>query len=117
MSIAQIREQIEELSYEERVELSEWLQMTTPVEEDEEDLQEILALAEQRSEELRSGKVKGIPWEEVRSRSDSLLYGEVEDAELALAEKRDAEIEAGTKKLLSEEEFWKRMHEFKATLR
>jgi predicted DNA-binding protein len=117
MSIAQIREQIEELSYEERVELSEWLQITTPVEDDDLYLQETLVLAEQRSEELRSGKVKAISEAEFWDRVDSARYGEVEDAELALAEKRDAEIEAGTKKLLSEEEFWKRMHEFKSALR
>jgi|GEM_PF-1951799 len=78
MSIAQIREQIDELSYEERVELSEWLQMTTPVEDE-----------------------------------DDQAY---QDEILALAEKRDAEINAGTKKLLSEEEFWSRVHEFKASL-
>ena len=72
-SIAQIREQIDELSYAERVELSEWLQLTTPVEEEEDQayLDEILALAEKRSEELRSGKVIGIPWEEVKRQLDA----------------------------------------------
>lgn len=75
MSLATIREQIDELSYEERVELSQWLQMTTPVEEDEDDpyLQETLALAEQRSSELQSGKAVGIPWEEVRRQLDQAL--------------------------------------------
>lgn len=75
MSLATIREQIDELSYEERVELSQWLQMTTPVEEDEDDayLQETLALAEQRSAELQSGKAVGIPWEEVRRQLDQAL--------------------------------------------
>ncbi|SKA81157.1 Putative addiction module component [Prosthecobacter debontii] len=72
-SIAQIREQIDELSYAERVELSEWLQLTTPVEEEEDQayLDEILALAEKRSEELRAGKVIGIPWEEVKRQLDA----------------------------------------------
>lgn len=75
MSLATIREQIDELSYEERVELSQWLQMTTPVEEDEDDayLQETLALAEQRSAELQSGNAVGIPWEEVRRQLDQAL--------------------------------------------
>lgn len=72
MSLATIREQIDELSYEERVELSQWLQMTTP-DEDDAYLQETLALAEQRSEELKSGKVVGIPWEEVRRQLDQAL--------------------------------------------
>lgn len=72
MSLATIREQIDELSYEERVELFQWLQMTTP-DEDDAYLQEMLALAEQRSEELQSGKVVGIPWEEVRRQLDQAL--------------------------------------------
>jgi hypothetical protein len=61
MSIAQIREQIEELSYEERVELSEWLQITTPVEDDDAYYE---ALAEKRSEELRTGKARLLSEEE-----------------------------------------------------
>lgn len=56
MSIAQIREQIEALNYEERVELSEWLQVTTPVGENDDAYLE--ALADRRSEELRTGKAK-----------------------------------------------------------
>ena len=62
MSIAQIREQIEELSYEERVELSEWLQLTTPVEEGDDAYFE--ALAEKRSEDLRTGKARLLSEEE-----------------------------------------------------
>ncbi|TDU81434.1 hypothetical protein EI77_00742 [Prosthecobacter fusiformis] len=61
MSIAQIREQIDALSYEERVELAEWLHITTPLGDDED---EEVALAEKRSEELRTGKARLLTEEE-----------------------------------------------------
>ncbi len=66
MSIAHIREQIAELSYEERLQLSDWLQITTSLEDEDAEEAAELALAEQRSEELRSGAAIAIPWEEVK---------------------------------------------------
>jgi hypothetical protein len=41
---------------------------------------------------------------------------DAEDTELDLAEKRDAELAIGAKKLVSEEEFWQKIQRFKATL-
>jgi hypothetical protein len=42
--------------------------------------------------------------------------GDAEDAELELAEKRDAELASGSKTLVSEEEFWQQVQRFKAAL-
>lgn len=72
MSVAQIREQIQELSEAERIELAEWLSDSLSG-SDNAYLQETIAIAERRSEELRSGKVKGVPWEEVKARLDAAL--------------------------------------------
>jgi|GEM_PF-2630658 len=72
MSVAQIREKIDALSLAERFEISEWLQLTLPEEdEDEAYLQETLTIAERRSEEMSSGKVKGVLWEDVRRQLDA----------------------------------------------
>ncbi len=64
-SIAHIREQIDELSPADRQELSAWLQETTSEEDDDEAyLQEGIALAEKRSEEMRTGKARLLSEEE-----------------------------------------------------
>ena len=73
MSVIQIREQINTLSDAERGELSQWLLETTHSENDDACLQETIALAEQRSEELRSGKVKAVPWKEVKRQLDEAV--------------------------------------------
>ncbi len=74
MSVAQIQEQILELSEAERIQLAEWLRDSIPDDEDDACLQETIAIAEQRSEELRSGKVKAVPWEEVKAQLDAALH-------------------------------------------
>ena len=73
MSVIQIREQINTLSDAERAELSSWLLETTHPENDDACLQETISLAEQRSEELRSGKVKAVPWKEVKRQLDEAV--------------------------------------------
>lgn len=64
MSIAHIREQIAELSYEERLQLADWLQITTALEDEDAEEAAELALAEQRSEELKTGKANLLSEEE-----------------------------------------------------
>ena len=73
MSAVQIREAIEKLSPAERLDLVEWLNETTPHEEDDAYLQETIAIAERRSEELRSGAVKAVPWEQVQRQLDEAM--------------------------------------------
>lgn len=68
MSVAQIQEQILELSEAERIQLAEWLRDSIPDEEDDAYLQETIAIAQRRSEELRTGKVKGLTEEEFWAR-------------------------------------------------
>ncbi len=72
MSVVQIREAIDKLTFPERVEISEWLLATTTAPEDDDELDEVIALAEQRCEEMRTGKAKGVPWEEVRQMLDKV---------------------------------------------
>lgn len=71
MSVAQIREQITQLSDDERLELSEWLQDTTEDSTpDSEVMAESIRIGAERLEELRSGRVKGLThdefWTQVR---------------------------------------------------
>lgn len=71
MSVAQIREQITQLSDDERLELSEWLQDTTEDSTpDSEVMAESIRIGSERLEELRSGRVKGLThdefWTQVR---------------------------------------------------
>lgn len=72
MSLTEIREHIGALSLEERIEISEWLQLTLPEEEEDEAyLQETVALAERRSEEMRTGKVQPLSEEDFWARAES----------------------------------------------
>ncbi|GEP44049.1 hypothetical protein [Brevifollis gellanilyticus] len=107
ITATQICEQFELLNDEERIEVFNSLRKRLPEHGDE--LDELLALAESRSAEMTSGRVQGTSWAEVQKQLD--------DEEVDLAEKRDAELAAGTKKLISEDEFRARMERFKATLR
>lgn len=65
MSKAQILEQALKLSLKERAELARELQLSVDEPTPEENEQLWLEVIGRRVEELRSGKVKGIPWEEV----------------------------------------------------
>ena len=117
MSVAQIQEQIQNLSFEERVELAHWLKESTTLDNIDPEVEaESLRIANQRLADLESGRVKGLSEEEFWERVENDRYGEAEDAELELARKRCAELEAGTKRLLSEEEFWAGLQAFKSKL-
>lgn len=102
----QICEQFELLNDEERIQVFHTLRERMPDQADE--LDELLALADNRSVEMAPGRVQGLSWAEVKKQLD--------DEEVDLAEKRDAELAAGTKKLVSEEEFQAQMQRFRATL-
>ncbi|MDX2004303.1 MAG: addiction module protein [Meiothermus sp.] len=65
MSKTQILEQALKLSLKERAELARELQLSVDEPTLEENEQLWLEVIGRRVEEIRSGKVKGIPWEEV----------------------------------------------------
>jgi len=68
-----IRDDALKLSIEERSWLADEMWETTLDEEQRSIQQEWIEEAERRLEELRSGKVKGIPWEEVMERLNAKL--------------------------------------------
>lgn len=116
-AIEEAREKIDALNFEERVELTRLLQESIVIDESDPEWDaEGLRIAQERSDDIESGRVKALSAEEFWERIETDQYGDAEDAELDLAEKRDAELAAGTKKLVSEEEFWQQMQRFKATL-
>ena len=67
-TLDELRDEVMELSVEERVALADsvWEGLLTP--EEKEIQEEWIAEAERRLEAARAGEVKSIPWEEVRAR-------------------------------------------------
>jgi len=69
----EVREEALKLSIEERSWLADVMWESTLDEEQRAIQQEWIEEAERRLDELRSGKVKGIPWEEVMERLSAKL--------------------------------------------
>jgi hypothetical protein len=68
----QIFDQIESLGDDEQIEVLHWLWNKKSNLEDQY-LDEVIALAEERSAEMASGAVKGVEWSEVQKQLDQLI--------------------------------------------
>lgn len=66
-TLDEVRDDAMELGVEERGALADAIWESFLTEEEREIQNEWIAVAEQRLEEMRSGKVKGIPWEKVKA--------------------------------------------------
>lgn len=67
-TLEEVRDEAMQLSIEERSVLADELWESTLSNEEREVQEAWLDVAERRLEELRSGEVKGVPWEEARER-------------------------------------------------
>lgn len=119
MSLTQIREAIENLSLDERWELSDWLIAINAPGDDDPVIQDSIAIANQRMKEIESGKAQWVGedefWTRVREGTEQ-RERELDSEVLKLAHQRAAELAHGTKKLIPEEQVWQEINAMRAQL-